>query len=174
MSDTKSISLEQFRKRKIQEATERAYFGKMVWLRCPKCETLEYSEVLSPNGRMHVCGALVEEREIELDLRAELTITNYNLNVLDRLLKNNVRFRLIKIISKSLDKALIALKASEEAYQERLLLAAGMSVPLYTDEIDSLKDSLPIKDTNQLGLLISEFRFEPEKRFKNRKPPTNR
>lgn len=174
MSDAKPISLEQFRKRKELEASEQEYFAKLVWLRCPKCETLEYTEIVSPNGRMHICGTLVEEREIELDLQAEITITEHNLRVIDGLLKNNNRFKLIKIISKSLDKALVALKASEEAYRERLLLAAGMNVPPYPGEIESLKNKLPVKDTNQLGLIISEFRFEPEKRFKNMKSPKNR
>jgi hypothetical protein len=168
MSDSKPISLDQFRKRKEKESAEQYHFGKMVWLHCPKCETLEYTGIISPNGRMHNCGTLVDEQEVELDLRAEITITEYNLTVIDGLLKKNSGFKLIKIISKSLDKALIALKASEEAYQERLLHAAGIALPPYPDEIESLKDKLPIKNTNPLGLLISDFRFQPEERFKKK------
>ena len=167
MSDSKPISLDQFRKRKEKEAAEQYHFGKMVWLHCPKCKTLEYTEIISPNGRMHKCGTLVDEKEVELDLRAELTITEYNLKIIYELLKKNSGFKLVKIISKSLDKALIALKASEEAYRERLLLAAGVVIPPYPEKIELLKDKLPIKDTNKLGLLVSEFRFEPEKRFQS-------
>ncbi|MBU2644186.1 hypothetical protein KKI24_05715 [bacterium] len=169
MSETKPISLDQFRKRKEKEAAEQYYPGKLVWLFCPKCETLEYTEIVSKNGRMHKCGTLVEEREVELDLRAEITMTEYNLEIINALLKKNSGFKLIKIISKSLDKALIALQSSEQTYREKLLLAAGMNIPLYPGNIDSLKDKLPIKDINPLGLIISEFRFEPEKRF-NLKP----
>jgi len=168
MSDSKPISLDQFRKKKEREAAEQYHFGKMVWLHCPKCETLEYTEIISLNGRMHKCGTLVEEKEVVLDLRAEITITEYNLAVIDGLLKKNNRFKLVKIISKSLDKALNALKSSEEAYRERLLHAAGMIVPPYPDEFESLKDKLPIKNTNQLGLMISDFRFQPEERFKEK------
>ncbi len=170
MSDSKPISLDQFRKRKEKEAAENYFYGKMVWLHCPKCETFEYTEIISPNGRIHKCGTLIEEKEVELDLRAEITITEHNLTVIDKLLKKNSGFKLVKIISKTLDRALIALKASETAYRERLLLAAGIIITPYPDDIESLKNKLPIKDTNQLGLIISEFRFEPERRFGKIKP----
>ncbi len=171
MTDGKPISLDQFRKKREKEEAEKPYYGKMVWLFCPKCESLEYTEIISPAGRMHNCGTLVEEREIELDLRAEITITEANLKTIDLLLKKNSGFKLVKIVSKSLDKALIALKSSEKTYRERLMLAAGMSVPPYPGEIESISDQLSVKVKNKLGLLISDFRFEPEKRFKLKTPP---
>lgn len=166
MPDSKPISLDSFRKKREQEEAERSYLGKMVWLHCPKCHTLEYTEIVSPAGRMHNCGTLVEEQEVELDLRAELTITLTNLATIEKLLEKNSGFKLIKIVSKSLDKALIALKASEETYRERLTLAAGAKLEPYPGELEEIVDKLPVKETNRLGLLISEFRFEPEKRFK--------
>ncbi len=165
MSDVKPISLDGFRKKKEREEAERYFPGKMVWLYCPKCNSLEYTEIISPAGRTHHCRTLVEEREVELDLRAEITITEYNLSVIERLMSKNSRFKLVKILSKSLDKALAALKVSEETYRDRIVLAAGMNVPPYPGEIEDLLDKLPIRDTNRLGLLISKFRFEPEKRF---------
>ncbi len=165
MSDVKPISLDGFRKKKEKEEAERYFPGKMVWLYCPKCKSLEYTEIISPAGRMHNCGTRVEEREVELDLRAEITVTEYNLQVIGGLLSKNSRFKLVKILSKSLDKALVALKASEETYRDRIVLAAGMNLPPYPGEIEELADKLSIRDTNRLGLLISAFRFEPEKRF---------
>lgn len=170
MSEEKAISLDAFRQRREKEAAERSYPGKMVWLYCPKCETLEYTEIVSPAGRTHHCGTMVEEQEVELDLRAEVTITETNLTTIDALLKKNSGFKLVKLVSKSLDKALKALKASEETYRDRLYLAAGGYIPPYPEDPESLKDKLPVKSTNRLGLLISDFRFEPEKRFNIMQP----
>lgn len=171
MSKDKPISLDQFRKKRELEEAERPYPGKMVWLFCPKCTTLEYTEIVSPAGRMHNCGTLVEEREVELDLRGEITITEANLSTIDGLLKKNSGFKLTKLVSRSLDKALLALQSSEETYRDRLRLAAGTNVPPYPGEIEEIMDMLPVKITNRLGLLISDFRFEPEKRFNLKNPP---
>lgn len=170
MPDSKPISLDHFRKKREQEAADRPCPGKMVWLYCPKCNTLEYTEIISPAGRMHNCGTQVEEREVELDLRAEMTITEANLATIEGLLKKNSGFKLIKIVAKSLDKALLALKYSEEVYRDRLNLAAGTTIEPYPGEIKELMDRLPVRTTNRLGLLISNFRFEPEKRFNPDKP----
>ena len=141
----------------------------LVWLHCPACETVEYTEIIAPHGRTHKCGAIVEELDISLDLRAEYTITQFNLKRIDKLLSKNKDSKLRKLISKSLDNALITLKQSEETYISRLHLAAGSQIPVYPGDIDSLKDQLPILETNRLGLLVSEFRFEPEKRFEKEK-----
>ena len=171
MNDGKPISLDQFRKKREKEEAEKPYFGKMVWLHCPNCKTLEYTEIISPAGRMHNCGTLVEEREVELDLRAEITITNINLETIEELLKKNSGFKLMKIVSKSLDKALIALKSSEETYRERLMMAAGLNLTAYPGDSESITDKLPVKIKNKLGLLVSDFRFEPENRFNLNSPP---
>jgi len=165
MPDSKPISLEEFRKKREQEEAERSVPGKMVWLHCPKCKTLEYTEIISPAGRTHKCGALVEEREVDLDLRAELTITELNLATIATLLKKNSGKKLVKIITKSFDNALTALKLSEETYRERLMLAAGIKITPYPGRLEEIMGKLPVRTTNRLGLLISEFRFEPERRF---------
>lgn len=165
MSGTEPISLDAFRKRKQKEENEKPYPGTLVWLYCPSCETIEYTEIVAPHGRSHKCGTVVQEIEVTLDLRAEFTITQFNLKRIEGLLEKNKESRLKKLISKSLDNALLALKQSEETYVSRLHLAAGCQIPPYPGDIESLKDRLPIAETNKLGLLISEFRFEPEKRF---------
>jgi len=165
MADSKLISLSRYREKKKKEEEDRRYPGKMVWLHCPKCNTLEYSEIIAPNGRTHKCGAPVNESEVDLDLRAEFTITLHNIKKIDEHIEKNSQFKRIKIISKSLDDALRALKNSEETYLERLSLAAGGKIDPYPGKIGDMADKLPIRETNKMGLLISEFRFEPEKRF---------
>lgn len=165
MSDSKPISLDAFRKRKQKEEAEKPYPGTLVWLHCPTCDTIEYTEIVAPHGRTHKCGTIVEEVEVSLDLRAEYTLTQFNLEKIGELLHKNKESRLRKLITKSLDNALIALKQSEENYVSRLHLAAGCQIPVYPGSLKDLEEYLPIKETNKLGLLVSEFRFEPEKRF---------
>ncbi len=165
MSDSKPISLDAFRKRKHKEEAEKPFPGTLVWLHCPICETIEYTEIVAPHGRTHKCGNVVEEIEVSLDLRAEYTLTQFNLETIASLLNKNKESRLRRLISKSLDNALISLKQSEENYISRLHLAAGCQIPAYPGNLGDLEKHLPIKETNKLGLLASEFRFEPEKRF---------
>ncbi len=165
MSDSKTISLDAFRQRKQKEEAEKPYPGTLVWLHCPTCKTIEYTEIVAPHGRTHKCGTIVEEVEVALDLRAEYTLTHLNLEKIAELLGKNKESRIRKLITKSLDNALVLLKQSEENYLSRLHLAAGCQIPPYPGTYEDLKDLLPIKETNKLGLLVSEFRFEPEKRF---------
>ncbi len=162
MSDTKTISLDQFRNKKKKEQAEKKYPGTMVWLHCPKCKTIEFTEIIAPHGRTHLCGTLVEEVEVELDKRAELTITQYNLGKIDQLIEENSGSKLRKLIAKSFDKTLTALRYSEQTYMDRL---GASNIPPYPDDIEELKEKLPIKEINKLGLLISEFRYKPESRF---------
>jgi len=167
MATGKTISLDEFRKRKEKEKSEETFPSVLVWLNCPRCKTIEYSEVVALHGRSHKCGVQVKEVEVNVDLRAELTITRFNLDLIEELLKQNKKNRLIKLISRNLDNALISLKKSEETYVERLLLAAKEPFEPYPGNIDELKNKLPIKETNNLGMLISEFRHAPEKRFQD-------
>jgi hypothetical protein len=165
MSNSKLISLDRFRQQKQAAEGAQDHPGIMVWLRCPQCNTLEYTEVVAPHGRTHRCGTQVQEVEVPVDLRAELTITLWNLRQIDDVIAQNNQFRLIKLLSKSLDKALIKLKQSEETYLKRIRIAAGRKLEPYPGEINDLAKTLPIKLKNDLGLYISDFRFEPEKRF---------
>lgn len=161
MVNSKTISLDQFRHKKEKEQAEKQFRTVLVWLHCPICKTTEYTEIVAPHGRTHFCGTPVEEIEVELDKRAELTITRYNIQKIDQLIKKNNNFKLRKLFAKSLNKALITLKKSEETYLKRL----GENTPPYPGEIEALKDKLPIKEVNKLGLWISEFRYKPEERF---------
>lgn len=165
MPEPNPISLDAFRKRKQKEEAQKPYPGTLVWLHCPTCDSVEYTEIVAPHGRTHKCGTIVKELAISLDLRAEYTLTQFNLAIINGLLQKNKTSRLRKLISKSLDNALIALRQSEENYISRLHLAAGCQIPTYPGTLNDLEKRLPIKEINKLGLLVSEFRFEPEKRF---------
>ena len=64
--------------RKAKEES-RQIEGWLIWLHCPQCNTIEYTEMRMPGGRIHKCGTLVEEEEIPIDIRAEFTISQRNL-----------------------------------------------------------------------------------------------
>ena len=88
MSNTpaKVISLADRRAKKEDEARNAPIIGWISWLHCPKCKTLEYSEVEMPDGRIHKkCGTLVEEEVVQIDVRAEFTISLRNSKRLDEL-----------------------------------------------------------------------------------------
>ena len=91
MSNTtaKVINLADRRAKKEDEARNAPIAGCIVWLHCPKCNTLEYSEISMPDGRVHKkCGTMVEEEEIQIDVRAEYTISMRNSKRLDELLSD--------------------------------------------------------------------------------------
>jgi len=162
------ISLDRFRAKK-QEATEanenQPVYGVLVWLHCPNCKTLEYTEVRAPNGRSHRCGTQVEEKEETLDLRAELTLTLANLARIDELLQETGQNRLKKLLARSMEKTLNALKTNELDYAHRLKLSAGGELLPYDLSGEALVEKLDLGEVNPLGLLVSEFRFQPEQRF---------
>ena len=91
MSNTpaKVISLADRRAKKEVEARNAPIIGWISWLHCPKCKTLEYSEVEMPDGRIHKkCGTLVEEEVVQIDVRAEFTISLRNSERLDELFED--------------------------------------------------------------------------------------
>ncbi len=127
---------------------EDAVAGELIWLHCPTCHTLEYTELHMSGGRVHnTCGTRVEEVAVPLDLRAEYTIAGINLDrlsILENLLEGQRR--------------------RYEEYRERLTLAAGHDLepyPLGDEEISNL----PVAELDPLGLLVSRFFHQPEKLF---------
>ena len=88
----KVINLAERREQKIQKQLHSPMQGWIVWLKCPKCETREYSELRMPEGRIHKCGTMVEEHEVEIDIRAELTVSLRNSELISELLaKSNAK-----------------------------------------------------------------------------------
>ncbi len=122
--------------------------GSLVWLYCPACRTLEYTELHVPGGRTHsICGTRVQEAEVQLDLRSEFTLAEVNLRHLERLT--------------------LALEGQAQRYreyQQRLKLAAGGKLTGYAPTDETLQ-RLPVAAVDALGLLVSPFLHEPAKRF---------
>ena len=85
----KVINLADRRAKKEDDARNAPISGWITWLFCPKCHSLEYSEIEMPNGRVHKkCGTLVEEEEVEIDVRTEYTISLRNTKILEELFKS--------------------------------------------------------------------------------------
>lgn len=119
--------------------------GRLIWLHCPTCDTLEYTEMAIAGGRKHnLCGSHVVEKEVELDLRAEHTIAQINLERLN-LLEN----------------LLVDQRRKFEEYQHRLSLAAGKPLTGYALS-EKVLEKLPIAKVDAFGLLISTFFHQVE------------
>jgi hypothetical protein len=123
--------------------------AKLVWLYCPVCETLEYTELALPAGRIHQpCGTRVEEVEAAVDARAEYSLAELNLRQLERLAElvdgQRARFR---------------------EFQHRLELAAGQPLSSYPLTEDTVR-VMPVAEVDPLGLLISAFLRQPLQRFR--------
>jgi hypothetical protein len=128
--------------------------AKLVWLYCPVCETLEYTELALPAGRVHQpCGTKVEEIEVAVDARAEYSLAELNLRQLERLAElvegQRVRFREL---------------------QHRLELAAGQPLSSYPLTEDTVR-VMPVAEVDPLGLLISAFLRQPMQRFRPDESP---
>jgi hypothetical protein len=121
----------------------------LVWLYCPTCQTLEYTELALPNGRVHQpCGTQVEEVAVDVDARAEYSLAELNLRQLERLAElvdgQRARFR---------------------EYQHRLELAAHQPLSSYPLTEDTVR-KMPVAEVDPLGLLISAFLKQPLQRFR--------
>jgi hypothetical protein len=121
----------------------------LVWLYCPTCKTLEYTELAMPNGRVHqVCGTRVEEVEVGVDARAEYSLAELNLrqleNLADLIEGQRARFR---------------------EYQQRLELAAHTPLSSYPLTEETVR-TMPVAEVDPLGLLISPFLQHPLQRFR--------
>jgi hypothetical protein len=127
--------------------------ARMVWLFCPTCKTLEYTELMLPGGRRHnVCGTMVQEAVVEVDTRAEYTLAELNL-------------RRLAALAELLD----AQRARFIEYQERLAKAAGRPLSAYP-LTEVAVQSLPVAEVDPLGLLISRFLHQPAARFPSAQP----
>ena len=130
-------------------AQENPVPGQLIWLHCPSCDTLEYTEMAMPGGRVHNCGTHVVEAGVELDLRAEHTLTRINLERLT-LLEN----------------LLAGQRRNFEEYLQRLSLAARKPLEAYSFS-EALLEKLPIAEVDAFGLLISRFFHQVEGYFPN-------
>lgn len=173
LANKKSILLEKKKEseqsKKIQITQEE--IGFLVWLYCPTCKTLEYSEIIHPKGRIHKCGTEVLEQKVTIDITAEYTICKRNLFYLEKVeydfiktlnkekdSKKKQEIEILKNLIQELKKIELAMIAKLKKITQKEKLIAYLWVkdhPKFTTTIDSL------------GLAISNFRFQPEKRFEN-------
>jgi hypothetical protein len=132
-----------------QPAATKPVPAHLVWLYCPTCQTLEYTEMQLPNGRVHQpCGTRVEEVVVPVDARAEYSLAELNMRQLDKLAElvegQRARFR---------------------EYQQRLELAAHQPLSSYPLTEDTVR-IMPVAEVDPLGLLISPFLRHPLERFR--------
>ncbi|MBI3992550.1 MAG: hypothetical protein HY342_04700 [Candidatus Lambdaproteobacteria bacterium] len=122
--------------------------GQLIWLHCPVCNTYEFTELPIPGGRRHrVCGAVVEEVAVDIDVRAEFTIAELNLMRLKELRQ---------MIGEHI--------ARVEEYKVRLGTIAGQTPRPYNINQDT-PTALPIAEMDRLGLFISQALHNPQARF---------
>jgi hypothetical protein len=122
--------------------------GRLIWLYCPTCRTIEYTELDMAGGRVHnACGTQVQEAPVELDLRAEATIARINLERLT-----------------ILESLLSGQRQRYEEYLKRLNLAAGTNVQAYALS-EEATGQLPVADVDAFGLLVSRFFHNPGVHF---------
>ncbi|MDH4248301.1 MAG: hypothetical protein OEW39_10835, partial [Deltaproteobacteria bacterium] len=122
--------------------------GRLFWLYCPTCHTLEYTELAMSGGRIHgPCGTRVQEASVDLDLRAEFTIAHLNLE----------RVQLLETLLRQQ-------RTRYQEYQHRLGLAAGVTLQPYDLKEGNLT-RLDVVETDGLGLLISRFFSESSQHF---------
>ena len=161
---SKVINLAERREQKRKQDLFKPVQGWIVWLKCPKCETLEYSELRMSEGRIHKCGTLVEEQEVEIDVRAEYTVSLRNSEMLSDLLNNTKAKGVLKRFLKSGKAMLTQLQRSEEEYQNRLQLMVPKECVPYPNEWDPQKEGMDVKQMEPLGLLLTSAR-RPELYF---------
>ena len=161
MSNTsaKVINLADRRAKKEDEARNAPVTGWITWLYCPKCKSLEYSELEMPNGRVHKkCGTMVEEEEVQIDVRAEYTISLRNSRRLDELFKETKIPTFLKPLAKKGIGMLENLHAAEVEYRKRLENIVNGPVNHYPDEWDEKSLEMKLKTLDPLGLILTEAR----------------
>ena len=158
-NSAKVISLADRRAKKEDKARNAPITGWITWLYCPKCKSLEYSELEMPNGRVHkTCGTLVEEVEVQIDVRAEYTISLRNSKRLDELFKETKIPSFLKPLAKKGIGMLENLHAAELEYRKRLGNIVNGPVNPYPDEWDEKSLEMELKTLDPLGLILTEAR----------------
>ncbi len=161
----KVIDLKQWRQKKEIADKSAPIPGIIVWMHCPTCQATEYTELQMPGGRIHKCGTLVEEVEVAIDARAEYTISQRNLAILEKV-SGKISDIKNKIIRKWLgnEQLLEQIKANERDFQHRLELIAKEKITPYLDEWDPLENGIEIVKAQPTGILITNVR-QADKHF---------
>ncbi len=158
-NSAKVINLADRRAKKEEEERNAPIHAVITWLYCPKCKSLEYSEVEMPNGRIHKqCGTMVEEEEVGIEVRAEYTISLRNSKRLDKLFEGTQIPGFLKPVAKKGIGMLERLQTSEQEYRSRLEnIVDGPIIP-YPEEWDAFSLEMTLKTLDPLGLILTEAR----------------
>ena len=161
----KVIDLNQWRQKKEIADKSTPIPGVIVWLHCPNCQSTEYSELQVPGGRIHKCGTLVEEVEVAIDVRAEYTISQRNLAILEKLSEKISGIK-NKLIRKWIRDAQILelIKENEREFQHRLEMITKEKMTPYSDVWDPLENGIEIVKEQPTGILITNAR-QADKHF---------
>ncbi len=167
---SKVIDLAQWKKQKESEQQgDDAIPGFLIWLHCPSCQTTEYTEVRLSSGRIHKCGTLVEEVEVPIDIRAEYTISQKNLSILEKGIEENSnlksKFRKLFGENKLLREQL---KRNEMEYQHRLALMTSEKLVPYPEDWDAKKHGVEFVIVQPSGIMITAAR-QADKYFPQKK-----
>ena len=132
--------------------------GCLIWLHCPQCNTIEYTEMRMPGGRIHKCGTLVEEEEIPIDIRAEFTISQRNVDKLDKLKEKQKSSKVMKFVGGGMKSLVKQLRTREEEYQKRLQNMTSEHLSNYPEQWDPKAEGVEITVSEPLGLEITAAR----------------
>lgn len=168
MGMSKVIDLNEWRHQKKGEERLAPIFGNLLWLHCPSCETKEYTELKMAGGRIHKCGTLVEEVEVPIDIRAEYTISQRNLQILEKF--PNPAGGKLQVLNKWLGtgKILQQIQHNEEEYQRRLGLMTHQKITPYPDDWSPENNGIDFVKVQPSGILITSAR-QPHQHFPEKK-----
>jgi hypothetical protein len=136
----------------------RSITGYLIWLHCPTCNTIEYTEMQMEGGRIHKCGTLVEEKEIEIDVRAEFTISQRNLQRLQQAEAEQQASKVRKLLG-GMGSLLQQLRAREEEYQSRLQKMTQETIAPYPETWDPAENGVEVTTNDPIGLQITSARL---------------
>jgi len=158
MSSSNIINLAERRAQREAKEQMRSVSGWIVWLHCPSCKTLEYTEVRMDGGRIHKCGNMVEEKEVAIDIRAEYTISCRNLELLNQFKSTSKLASVLSLFSKNIDQFILQLKHTEQEYQNRLQIMMDSVLTAYPDDWKAEDYDPDLELLKPLGVQISAAR----------------
>ena len=138
--------------------------GWIVWLRCKKCQLTEYTEIRMSEGRIHKCGTLVDEYEVEIDVRAELTISLRNSELIKKFIKTIDQKSLLSNLMSSTISILRNLEDREKEYRNRLSKMTTNQINPYSEDWNPKEKGMDIKIARPIDLLLTAAR-RPELYF---------
>lgn len=159
----KVIDFNERKRKKDQDRKNTPIPGFIIWLYCPTCKTVEYTEMLIPGGRIHnKCGSIVEEVEVPIDVRAEYTVSCRNLDKLENLENKNTMPKFIEKLFPAAKSWANNLISAEKEYQRRLLLIASKNISTYPDDWKPEDHNISYKVIEPFGIQLTEARIPPE------------